>query len=91
MFRSEGNHLHFPGATGEDVLPVVAALHNLVRRQGYRDIILDFSKAGFMHPSFMLPLVTTARMYRGEKVDFEIIEPEDPKSSRMLKTQIGHT
>jgi hypothetical protein len=29
--------------------------------------------------------VATAKLYRGEKVDFEIIEPEDVKSSRMLQ------
>jgi hypothetical protein len=85
MFRSENNHLFFSGATGDDVLPVVAALHNLVHKQGYRDVVLDFSKAGYLNPRFMLPLVTTARSYRGEKVDFEIVEPEDPKSSRMLQ------
>jgi hypothetical protein len=45
MFRSENNHLFFSGATGDDVLPVVAALHNLVHKQGYRDVVLDFSKA----------------------------------------------
>jgi hypothetical protein len=85
MFRSESNHLNFIGATGDEVLPVIAALHNLVHKQGFRDITLDFSKAGYLNPKFMLPLVTTARLYRGEKVDFEIIEPDDPSASRMLR------
>jgi hypothetical protein len=55
MFRNDGNHLHFSGATGGDVLPIVAALHNLVHKQGYKDVILDFSKAGYLNPKFMLP------------------------------------
>jgi hypothetical protein len=85
LFRSESNHLYFSGPTGDDVLPVVAALHNLVHKQGYKDVILDFSKSGYLDPKFMLPLVATARLYRIEKVDFELIEPEDPSSARLLQ------
>jgi hypothetical protein len=85
MFRSESNHLYFSGPTGDDVLPVVAALHNLVHKQGYKDVILDFQKSGYLDPKFMLPLVATARLYRIEKVDFELIEPEDLQSARMLQ------
>ncbi len=85
MFRSEGNHLYFSGNTGDDVLPVVAALHNLVHKQGYKDITLDFSKSGYLNPRYMLPLVSTARSYRLEKVDFEIVEPDDDQSARLLQ------
>jgi uncharacterized protein DUF4325 len=85
MFRSDTNHLYFSGPTGDDVLPVVAALHNLVHKQGYKDVILDFSKSRYLHPKYMLPLVATARSYRIEKVDFELVEPEDPSSARLLQ------
>jgi hypothetical protein len=85
MFRSESNHLYFSGPTGDDVLPVVAALHNLVHKQGYVDVTPDFSKATYLDPKFMLPLVTTARLYRMEKVDFELVEPDDAQSARMLQ------
>ncbi len=85
MFRSESNHLYFSGPTGDDVLPVVAALHNLVHKQGYKDVILDFQRSGYLDPKFMLPLVATARLYRIEKVDFELVEPEDLQSARMLQ------
>lgn len=85
MFRSEGNRLIFAGTAGDDFLPVAAALHNLAHKQGYQDVILDFSKATYLDAKFMLPLVATARAYRMEKVDFEIIEPEDQKSARLLQ------
>jgi hypothetical protein len=34
MFRTEANHLYFVGNTGADVLPITAALHNLINKQG---------------------------------------------------------
>lgn len=85
MFRNESNHLYFSGPTGDDILPVVATLHNFIHKQGYRDVILDFSKSGYLDPKFMLPLVATARSSRIEKVDFELIEPEDAPSARLLQ------
>ncbi len=85
MFRSDGNRLIFSGQASDDFLPVAAALHNLVHRQGYQDVILDFSKSTYLDPRFMLPLVATARAYRIEKADFEIIQPEESKSARLLQ------
>ena len=85
MFRTEANHLHFVGNTGAEVLPVTAALHNLIHKQGYRDVTLNFSKAGFLDAKLMLPLVTMARFYRSEKVDFDIIEPEEAGPRRLLQ------
>lgn len=85
MFRTENNHLHFIGNTGGDVLPITAALHNLIHKQGYSDITLNFSKAGYLDAKLMLPLVTMARFYRLRNVDFDIIEPEEVKSQRLLQ------
>lgn len=85
MFRSEANHLLFTGSTGDDVLPVTAALHNLITKQGYKDIILDFNKVEFVDNSFVFPLVTTARFHRAENVDFELILPEDPKLANLFR------
>jgi anti-anti-sigma regulatory factor/anti-sigma regulatory factor (Ser/Thr protein kinase) len=85
MFRSESNHLFFVGTTGDDILPVVAALYHLIQKQGYRDIILDFSKVTFLDPRFMLPLVTMTRAYRMDKVDFELVMPADVKTTKLLQ------
>jgi hypothetical protein len=53
LLGSESNHLHFSGPTGDNVLPVVAALHNLVHEQGYKDVILDVSKSGHLDSKFI--------------------------------------
>lgn len=84
MLRTDGNRLQFIGSTGVDVLPATAGLFTLIRKSGYRDVVLDFSETTFFYPSFMLPLVTSARAYRVEGVDFEIIEPYEPNSAKLL-------
>ena len=43
MFRSDGGRLIFQGKAGDDVLPALAAMHNITQKQGYRDVTLDFS------------------------------------------------
>jgi hypothetical protein len=84
MFRSESNSLFFTGNTGDEVLPVVAALHNLINKMGYSDIELNFASAENLDVRFMLPLVATARAYRKQKVDFSIVLPNDIASSRFI-------
>jgi hypothetical protein len=64
VFESFGNHLYFNGNSSDDPLPVIGRLHNLVHKQGFDNIILDFKQSGFLTPAFMLPVVTTCRAYR---------------------------
>jgi hypothetical protein len=85
MFRSEGNHLYFLNNTADDIFPVTAALFNLIHKQGYKDVILDFSQSNFLDPKFMLPLVATARSYRSDKVDFDLIMPSDQKAAKLIE------
>jgi hypothetical protein len=85
MFRSEGNHLFFSANSADDIFPVSAALHNLVHKQGYQDVVLDFSQCITFDAKFMLPLVTTARSYRGEKVDFDLVPPNESKVARLFE------
>jgi anti-sigma regulatory factor (Ser/Thr protein kinase) len=82
--RSDGNRLIFSGKVGDDFFPASAALHNMITKQGYQDIVLDFSKVAFLEPKFMLPVVTMARSYRSSEVDFEIIEPEEKAIANLL-------
>jgi hypothetical protein len=84
MFRSEGNHLFFVNNGADDIFPVSAALHNLIHKQGYRDIVLDFGQSGYLDAKFILPLVASSRSYRGEKVDFDLILPAEPKASKLF-------
>jgi hypothetical protein len=84
-FRSVGNHLYFSGRLSEDVLPVTAALHNLIVKQGYSDLTLDFSDVTHhISPKFMLPLATTARGYRRDRVDFDIVMPNTKTVANLL-------
>src|SRR6185437_3404635 len=84
VMRSEGNHIYFEGQASGDPLPTAAALYNLIRKQGYQDIILDFRKATFLAPEFMVPLVTICRNYRQEKCDFELLMPELPSAAALM-------
>ncbi|MBJ7577918.1 STAS-like domain-containing protein [Devosia sp. MC532] len=42
---------------------------------------MDFENAGYLSPSFMIPLVTISRNYRRENVNFEIVMPSTKKSA----------
>jgi anti-sigma regulatory factor (Ser/Thr protein kinase) len=68
-----------------DVLSAANALHGIISKRGYSDVILDFTEAGFLNPAFMVPIVTLARAYRLEQVNFEIEFPADVRSANLLK------
>ena len=76
--------MHFERDLRGDPLPALAALHGMVQKQGYQDVTLDFRAAGFASPTFVLPVVATCRKYRLEKIDFDIILPEDSKLKKLL-------
>lgn len=85
MIRTSNNRLELIDNTGDDVLPASAGLYRLIHKQGYKDIVLDFSHVGFLSPIFMVPFTTLARAHRKERVDFEIVLPEDERSAKMLQ------
>lgn len=82
--RSEGNRIYFSGDVGGDPLPTVAALHDIIKRQDYSDVVLDFRDARTLWPGYMLPLVTTCRAYRQDRVDFELLVPDDRKVAGLM-------
>lgn len=82
--RSDQNTLFFPRHTTDDPLSAAAALHSLVHKLGYNDVILDFSNVEYMSPSYMIPLVTLCRAYRSEKVDFDIRMPRASKAASLM-------
>ena len=84
MIRTDANHLQIFGKTGDDVLPATAALFGLTNKLGYQDIVLDFSKTTYLNPAFMLPFATLARSCRIDRIDFDIIFPEDEKCAKLL-------
>jgi hypothetical protein len=84
MIYADSNKLQIVGDTKGDILHASAALYRLVRKQGYKDIILDFSDA-FLSPAFMVPFATLARAYRIDKVDFDILPPSSEKAANLLR------
>jgi anti-sigma regulatory factor (Ser/Thr protein kinase) len=91
LFWSEGSHLHFERDLRGDPLPVIAALHRMVTKLGYQDITLDFRLVGFVSPSFVLPIATTCRSYRLQKIDFDILLPNERKIEKLfINTNWAH-
>lgn len=89
--RSEGNRIIFDAKVQGDPLPITASLHNLITRQGYLDITLDFSSSTFLSPNVMIPIITMCCMYRNKNVDFELVLPMERKSKNLiLNTNWAH-
>jgi hypothetical protein len=85
MIKTEGNTLLFSGSSSlSDLHRPLAMMHNLVSKQGYQDITLDFSAATVLSASFMLPLVCILRSYRLNKVDLYLVLPTDDKLARLF-------
>jgi anti-sigma regulatory factor (Ser/Thr protein kinase) len=81
---SDGNRLFFVGSVSGEFLPTTAAVHNLIKKQGYRDVVLDFRRSTFLSAEFMVPFVTTCRAHRQDKVDFELLMPDDSRSAALM-------
>jgi hypothetical protein len=82
--RSEANRIIIPARTSEDPLSIAAALHSIVHKSGYSDVVLDFSNTTFISPMFMLPVVALCRQYRVENVSFSINMPRAAKAQNLL-------
>lgn len=84
MFWTDFNHFHFDHDVRGDPLPVIAALFNLIQKQGYQDIVLDFSRSTFISASFILPILTTCRAYRLDRIDFDLVMPNDRRLASLF-------
>ncbi|MGU3389157.1 STAS-like domain-containing protein [Sphingomonas sp. M1A8_2b] len=85
MFRSDGNVFTFSGNVGGDPLPVLAALHTVLTKQGYSDVVLDFDQATFVSAPYILPIVVMCRKYRLSDFDFDLILPSLSTGARLLQ------
>lgn len=83
-FWTDSNRVHFSGTVRPDVLPVAAALHDLAHKQGYSDLVLDFTRCSFLPAALMVPLCSLTRLYRQEKISFEIVMPTQAKLRRLI-------
>lgn len=85
MFRNEGNYLNFFGSVSGDPRPALAALHNIIVKQGYRDVYLNFADATFVSAPFIIPIVMMCRRYRLDSIDFELALPSAPDGARLMQ------
>jgi hypothetical protein len=63
----------------------IGAVRELAVDRGYMDIILDFSNCTFTHAPPMLALATATEYYRDNKIDFELILPNDENLNRLFR------
>ena len=68
------NNLHY----------LLATIHKAVEDIGFQDLILDFSKCNRAYPSSMLATCAQVMSKRDQGVDFQLILPEDKKTSRLF-------
>ncbi len=69
--------------SGSDAFDFAKCLDILVTKQGYSDVRLDFSQAGPVWESFMVPAVALIRERRRHGVDFDLALP-DSQSIRSI-------
>ncbi|WP_374252128.1 STAS-like domain-containing protein [Xanthobacter sp.] len=82
--RSDGNRIIFDTKVQGDPLPITASMHNIIKKQGYLDVTLDFSNSVFLFPSVMIPLIAMCCMYRSESVDFSLVLPIDQRARKLI-------
>jgi anti-anti-sigma regulatory factor len=84
LIHSDGNKILFEGSLKSDARSVLVCIYNLINKQGYKDIVLDFSSTGYVDASIMLPICSYVAYYRLNHVDFILIEPIDPTLKRLF-------
>jgi anti-sigma regulatory factor (Ser/Thr protein kinase) len=84
LVRAEGSRLIFEGNLKSDTRAALVCMYQLTQKLGYQDIELDFSDATYVDANLMLPLLSYALYYRKNYIDFELIEPSDPKLKRLF-------
>jgi anti-sigma regulatory factor (Ser/Thr protein kinase) len=89
--RSDKNRIIFDRTLKADFLNATAAIYNIIEKQKYQDITLDFSQTFTFYPEYMVPLVTMCRSYRMKRIDFDVILPADVGvSAHFSNTNWGH-
>lgn len=74
-----------------DLRFLCSKLHQTIEKQGWSDVILDFSMCAGITEAVMLPLMPIITDYRGKSVGFQLIEPQDDKLRRLfLNTNWAH-
>lgn len=81
----DGNRINFGGEFGgADLHRPLACIHQALNA-GYQDLLLDFSKCTAAFAGPMLALCAHVLRLRGNRIDFELIMPEDSRLSRLFR------
>ncbi|PHY21377.1 STAS-like domain-containing protein [Caulobacter sp. BP25] len=91
MWR-EKNEIFLGGNLQGEPLPALAAIFNLIEKQGYRDVVLNFKSASFISAAYMMPIVMVCLRYRRlSGVDFNLKMPTNKRLAKvMLNTNWSH-
>lgn len=84
MVHTDGNRIIFEGNLRHETRSCLVCVFQLVEKLGYRDVLLDFSKATYVDADMMLPLSSYAAYYRNHQIDFSLVEPADPVLQRLF-------
>lgn len=91
--RPQQNKIQIFGDLRLNTLPrLISALHQLVSKAGYPDVVLDFSSLTSVTHSVIPPLAAHLRwLVRDKKVEFEYAAPrQQVLSSRLMKLGLPH-
>lgn len=79
-------------STDRDLRQFCAALYNVIEKQGWSDVVLDFSRCDAVMERVMLPIMPIIFRYRlKENIDFKLLEPLDEGLRRLfINTNWGH-
>lgn len=81
----DGNRVNFGGEFGgADLHRPLACIHQALNA-GYQDLVLDFSKCTAAFAGPMLALCAHVLRLRGNRIDFELIMPDDSRLSRLFR------
>ena len=84
-FLQVGKTISVTGFLGiENFRVLLAAIHGLVHKQGYDDIVLDFSDCTAAFPGAMLPVCAACLAHQKAGVRFSLVLPTDPKLSKLF-------
>ena len=84
MIRTDSNRIIFEGNLSSGSKSAIACLFNLVNKQGYTDVVLDFSSTTYVDASFMLPILSYVEYYRLNGTDLQYVSPADTRLSRLF-------
>jgi anti-sigma regulatory factor (Ser/Thr protein kinase) len=85
--ETSGNRLAITGRLElADLRRVTAALHGLISRSGYQDVILDFSACTGAYPGPMAALCAQVLGLRHKGVDFDLILPRETRLASLFRS-----